>query len=285
MKVTVFDYTNARDYLGEVLRQKQETNPRFSVRAWSRQLGFASPSGLSMILRGERKLQLATATRISESLRLKSEERRYFQILAVYGSTQDPAEKQLYSEVLSRLRPGQPFTELSVDKFRLVADWYHFVILEMSDLRDFSPDGEWIAARLGRKITAATAQGALSRLLRLGLLVREEGGRVRRPAGDPVSTTRDVPSDALKSFHTQMLDRAAEALRTQDVRDREISNTTMCIDSSKIALAKEAIRRFQAELAALIEGPGGDHVYTLNVQFFRMTEESAEEPAGSATNH
>ena len=44
-------------------------------------------------------------------------------------------------------------------------------------------------------------------------------------------------------------------------------------------------RKSYRDVGPLVEGPGGDHVYTLNVQFFRMTEESAEEPAGSATNH
>ncbi|PIR23654.1 MAG: hypothetical protein COV44_01660 [Deltaproteobacteria bacterium CG11_big_fil_rev_8_21_14_0_20_45_16] len=59
----LFEFSEARDWLAEVFRQKKMKNSRFSLRAWSKQLGFSSSNMLSMILRKERRLGPETARR------------------------------------------------------------------------------------------------------------------------------------------------------------------------------------------------------------------------------
>jgi len=225
-----------------------------------------------MILRGERRLQVDLIAQIAESLKLDREEQNYLQVLTLYSNASSPAEKQLYSDLLKKLSPTKDFSTLTLDRFRIIADWHHFAIYEMVDLKDFEDDAHWIAKRLGDQITPTMVSDAIERLLRLELLARSSNGRLRKSNQSQIFTTTDVPNDALKKFHGQMLEKAIQALKDQNVKERDISSNTMAIDVSKLPEAKKAIRKFQNKIAELCESTSGDEVYQLNVQFFKITK-------------
>lgn len=270
---TVFEFNEPRDYLAHLFKEKQEKNPSYSLRSWAKALGFKGPASLSMILRGQRRLQVQTASRLSELLELPSEEQSYLQLLTLYSAARTQHEKGVYSNLMTQLRPQARIHALGLDQFRLIADWYHFAIYEMTDLRGFEPSGEWIAKRLGGAITSLTAHEALERLVRLALLVREPStGKVTKCTSEPVRTTDDVPSTALRKFHSQMISKALKALEAQSVQEREISSQTVCVERSQVPEIKDRIRRFQQEIVALCDSRQGDEVYQLNSQFFRLTE-------------
>ena len=63
--------------LNEVLLARQQLNPRYSLRAYSRDLGI-HPSSLSQILRGNRSLPSKYSNPIADRLPLKPEEREEF---------------------------------------------------------------------------------------------------------------------------------------------------------------------------------------------------------------
>ena len=53
----VFSFDNPREFLQATLHEKQKLNPRFSIRAWTRQLGLDHPSILARLIKGERTLK------------------------------------------------------------------------------------------------------------------------------------------------------------------------------------------------------------------------------------
>ena len=63
--------------------------------------------------------------------------------------------------------------QLADDAARVIAEWYHYAILELTRLENIKPDSRWIARVLG--ITTDEVNLAVTRLLRLGLL--EMAGR------------------------------------------------------------------------------------------------------------
>ncbi|MBI3017412.1 MAG: TIGR02147 family protein, partial [Deltaproteobacteria bacterium] len=264
-------FTDPKDFLSHTFKEKQKKNPKYSLRSWSGHLGFRSPSVISMVLRGERKLQLELLTKIAESLRLTDPEKQYLQVLTLYSNAITPAEKQLYSDLLGHIRPDQEFSTLHLDKFRLISDWYHFAIYEMVDLKDFKLDYDWISQKLNHEITSVMAEEAIKRFLRLKLLVLKNG-KLKKNSQQQVFTETDIPNEALKKHHTQMIEKALQSLQNQDVQEREISSNTMIFSKSKMAEVKRKIRKFQKEIARLCETKQGDAVYQLNTQFFKLTK-------------
>src|SRR3989338_5406897 len=148
MQLDTYKFTDPREFLASVFKEKQRKNPKFSLRSWSKQLGFQSPSVLSMVLRGERKLQLDRLTKIADALSLSILEKQYLQVLNLYSNATKSSEKQLYADLLNQIRPDQEFSTLHLDQFRLISDWYHFAIYEMVDLKDFKLDYDFISQKL-----------------------------------------------------------------------------------------------------------------------------------------
>lgn len=102
--VEVFSFENPVHYVLAAFEHKKKKNDRFSIRAWSKQLGFANPSFLSDVLRGRRKLQIGLAEKIAINLKLPEDQRRYFEILVLRLNSRSELERSVYSTVLDSLK-------------------------------------------------------------------------------------------------------------------------------------------------------------------------------------
>jgi len=266
--LNVFEYSRPTEYLGAVLQDKQRVHPSFSLRAWSRQLGFKTPSMLSAVLLGQRKLKPGLATRIALALELAPLEQRYLEVMALAENSRSEHEQKIYLDILHSLRPRE-VQSLDLDRFRYIADWYHFAILEMVSLADFQADPDYISRRLGNTISPGLAASGLSRLLRMGLLVRNRKGRIVRSkkhlkAGD------GVPSPAVRSHHLQILKKAEQALQHQALEERDFRGTTLPLKKKDLPQLKKLITEFHRNVQEL-SSPDGDEVYRVSSQAFRLT--------------
>ena len=133
----IFDYNDPTEYLLSVYNEKKKRNPSFSLRAWTKQIGLRHHAMLSMIFSGKRRLKPGIATKIKNSLDLNPIESRYFDMLVMFKNSDNQEEKGFYADILSGLRPEKTFSDLKLDVFRYISDWYHTAIIEMTNLSDF----------------------------------------------------------------------------------------------------------------------------------------------------
>jgi uncharacterized protein (TIGR02147 family) len=280
----VFDYNDPIEFLSASLQASQKQNPRFSMRAWAGQLGLPHVAMLSMVLGRKRKLLPTLSSRVSQHYlatgRFDETQARYFDMLVLFSNARNEEEKIFYQKILSSLRPDRQFSTLSLDHFRVVSDWYHLAIVEMTQLSDFKSDLRWISLRLGGSVNEGQVQEAIDRLIRVGLLERMSEGGLRK-ATSHYATSSDIPSRAIRSFHRQMIQKALEALESQSVAERDITAHIVTISRSKLPEAKEMIRDFRRKLAEFLETPGGDAVYQLNVQLFDALAKGKEDVQGN----
>lgn len=270
---SVFQYTQPHEFLSAVLSERQKKNPKFSIRAWSRQLGYRNPSILARILRGERNLKPDLAAKIANSIKLSGKSNKYFHFLVLFRNAKTHAEKEIYGDTLASLRPSNQFTNVTIDHFRYIADWYHFAILEMTALKGFSSDPDWIAKRLNGAITSAMASAALERMIRLELLEKLPNGKIIRTSMNVFRVGNGMPSDALRKHHSQMIQIGLESIETQKVDERQILGTTLTLSSEQSKKAKEIILQCHNELMVLAAKRGeGDETFQLNTQLFLLTK-------------
>lgn len=270
MTPTIYGYSEPRAYLKEVLAEKQRKNPLFSLRSWSRQMGFRCHTSLVMMMSGKRKILPSHLEKINKGLRLQGDEETFLRLLVAFHASKSAAEKRELEARLKVLVPAAEQALLESEKFRLVADWEHMAILEMTKLKDFENDPAWIAERLGFGLTEERAAEAIGRLVSLGLLKRKKGKLCK--SAERLTTPKDRASEGIREHHRQVLGNAVLAIESQTVEERVFNSCTLTIDSSRLPEAKELILKFRADMAQLLEKEGGDETYQLSVQLFKLTE-------------
>lgn len=253
-----------RTYLRRELLLRTRRNPRYSLRAFARDLGMA-PSKVSEILRGQAGISGAAAARISKKLAFPDAEARLFVTLVELGSRSQLKRREAERK-LAELRASHGFNDLELERFTVVSEWYHGAILELTRVDGFRSDPGWIASRLG--LSRAETSSAVARLLELGLLRETKDGRWE-PTEANLATPSGIPSRAIRAYHSQILHKADHAIEAIPVEERDFSALTLAINSSQLEEAREELRKFRRRFCSNLQSsPGKDRVYCLSIQFF-----------------
>lgn len=246
------------------LAEHQARNPAYSQSAFARKLGMTA-GALSLILSGRRGVSEALTRKICDALMLDPLERS--QVLGGFHDRRRAT--QVGSAASGEMGPG--YLQLTADQFHVASDWYYFGILSLTETEAFRNDPAWIAQRLA--ITPQDAQVALDRLKRLGMLIEDQYGRLKRGAAH-YRTSDDVASVSARKAHFQNLDLARQSLERDPVDKRDFTCLTLPLDPRHLGRAKELIRKFQVELDAELEALNQGHateVYRLGMHFYPLS--------------
>lgn len=227
--------TDYRTHLDQELKRRRSVNPSYSLRSFARTLGI-NPGFLSSVLNGKRSLSAPMALTLAQKL----------------GWSESAALK---------------VESVTLNQFRVISDWYHLAILELTFLKDFKPDPAWIGSKIG--IPAEEARSAIERLLALGLL--ERSGKTYKKSARHIGTVGDVPSQAVRNFHLQMIEKAKASIQEQSIDERHIAGTTFSISRTDVITVKREIEKFRNRLRKILDHSAGEEVYQLEIQFFNLT--------------
>lgn len=270
--VNIFSYVDYRTFLKDLCRRKKEENPTFSFRNFARVAGFSSCSFLKMVMDGKRNLSPDSARRFASALKLSRTERNFFLDLVLFTQATDHEEKDRCCRRLTSHRNFLKAQRLSKEHLDYFSHWYYSAIREMAHLKTFRDDPAWIAKKLTPQITPAEARTAVEDLIRLGILVRTEAGRLV-PAERDVTVESGVRSMAMMNYHRSMCLRAADALMGNKPKDRNHITITAAISREKFEEAKRRLEIYRRELCELFSGcPEAETVYQINLQLFHLTE-------------
>jgi uncharacterized protein (TIGR02147 family) len=251
-----------RHYLNDELARRCERNPSYSLRAFAKALGIDAGT-LSKILNGTQPLSFKMAEKILPKLELApAQQTQFFQSLAQYQGARKLQRVQTPLKLTEREYKGD---DLSIEYYRVIADWYHIALMEMTFLKGFRPEPRYLAQELG--IGVMEAKLALERLISLGLLEKKNGKIVK--AKEKLSTTdRHLTTPALRKNQKQFLEKAIHSLENDQLEERSHTNMTMAIDSSKMEIAKKMIREFQMALCNYLESGKRDRVFNLSIALY-----------------
>lgn len=265
-------HSDYRLILKEELDSRCSQNPRYSLRAFARDLNLA-PSRLSEILNNKQGLSRKAAEKIAGHLGYQTEERDYFLDLVTASHARNHKDREIAKiRLLKHKTEHERFYQLRVDTFKIISDWYHLGILELINLKGFRNDPEWIARKL--KITPIQVELAFDRLKRVKLIEYKDG-KVQ-PTTNTGWIQSEIPSESIKKFHRQILDKAGHALLEQKIDEREFTANLLRISKKDLQAAKMDIRKFQQRFCAdLNESDQKDELYCLAIQFFSLTEGGA----------
>lgn len=226
-------------------------NPSYSLRAFSSKLGI-QVSALSEIFNGKRVISKKMGLRILSGLGLS------------------PIESE---HILSDSREDGK-SNLSLDYFKAVSDWYYFAILSLAEIPNFEANPTWISKRLN--ISKREAKIAIDRLIKLEMLVENEDGSCEA-SGVEYKTPTDILNASLKNHTVQTLELAADSVINDPVEERDFSTITMAIDPRNLGEAKKMIKSFRKRLSKKLESGNKKEVYKLAIQLFPLSRENKKE--------
>jgi len=270
----IFSAQDFREYLREFYWFEKQNDAEFSYRMFSARAGFKSPNFLKLVIEAQRNLTLKSIRGIVTALGLSVEEAQFFRNLVLVNQAKTSAEKNQQIRELYKSKVFRELYPLKQAELDFYQNWYCVPIREMIASPAFREDPLWIARSLRGAITAEQAAGALQTLRVLGLVVRDESGRLRQNQKN-LTTGNEVHSVAVADFHRQMLGLAANSIDQVKRYQRDISSSTVLISESTFHHLKELIQSFRKALLAEAESgvPKRDHaVYQIGLQLFPLTE-------------
>lgn len=269
----VTEYLNFRQFLQDFYLAKKRVNASYSYRVFVNKGELSSPSHLKMVIDGSRNLTHATIPKYVKAIGFQKKiESQFFELLVQYNQETDTDKKiALFNEMMA-LKKKQGLSLLEKHQFDLLAHWFYVAIYVLIDLKGFTPDPEWIAERLRKKVTPKQVREALDALENLGLIAKDAERGYKQTQGG-LSTAEDLRNLSAQRYHQQMIELAQDSLKNDPTDVREFNGVTLKISREKLSLIKEKIRIFRKEINELTSNMEDlDQVYQLNIQFFPITE-------------
>ncbi len=278
---SVYEFTDYRQYLLAFYEAKKASNGSYTMSSFVRRAGLGANSRgyLKLVIEGKRNLTPHTLRRFVDAMGMRGREALFFEHLVYFNQSKTAKDRDFYFNRLSagtipsdtgRARP----IELLKSQYDYFANWYYIAIRELVALGDFQEDPSWIVARLKTKISRRQASEALEALQSIGLIRRNEAGKLVQ-AEPVVSYSGGTFSAAINKLHLEMIDRASEALREDPDEDTDMAFITLSVDRAKFPEIKQAIAAFRDKLNTKFglspETPNS--VLQVNIQLFHLTKQ------------
>ena len=263
MENTKYEY---QYIIQEEFAKKQNRNTSYSLRSYAKYLDI-SPGALSQILAGKKFLTFELADKIINKIELTPQEiKAFWKSIQSSYSENGRQRKDPQIEKIAKSLTAQSL-DLTPQIFSVIADWYHYAILQLIKVPGFNTyDPSKVASALD--IGLIQAQNALDKLLRLELLEQRDQKLYRTKeqltTGDLSLTTK-----AFRKRIRQITELSLKSLENDPIESRNHTTMTMSIDPDKLSIAKDMIQNFMDELSEVLMTEN-KQVYELQINLFPL---------------
>lgn len=268
--ISIFDYSDYRQYLRDYYESHKAVKPAFSYRYLAQKAGINSAPFFKFIIEGKRNLTKTTILKTCVALKLKDHEAEYFENIVFFNQAKTIAEKNHFFERLVEKQRHRNVAKIQETQFDYFSEWYHCIVRELACMVDFKDDYASLAKSLVPAITPKEAEKSIKLLLALGFLKKVNG---RYCQTEPiVSTGYGLSSHQVINFQIKMLQKAIEAFDRCKQNERLTSATTLAVSRQTYEKFVEKLRTMRAELLELARGDNASNsVYELTINLFPLS--------------
>jgi uncharacterized protein (TIGR02147 family) len=274
-KPSVYQFSNYRDYLKAIYNYKKNTTlKRFSLKDFNHLLNFSSHDMLNKVMHGKRNLSQKSAMALANGLGLSKRQAEFFKTLVLLNQAESIEERRFYTSQILKFNRYKKLNPLNDARFRLFSKWFYTPVLQLISLKEFQEDPAWIAKKLVPHITEAEAKSALKDLESLGLIFRNEKGRLRR-TNKSITTENELTNALIPQFHKQMIERAKESIDAFDKTERNISGATLAVSPDKLKEIWALMHKYREEvLLVASQSEKVSDIIQVNFQLFPLIGDS-----------
>ena len=254
----ITDYKNVSIFVHDMIAWKKAADPGFSVRRAAERLQTCSPTLISLIARGQRKLSPERVADLAQLLGLSSAEQN---ALFLLSGGEIPRSK-VHSSTAAKLKEHAP---RRIVRSGLFKPWFHLYLWEAARLPGFRLDA-FALFELLRGIASPVALGKSVRyLLKEGFLRRSLDGRIV-PDHPTLETADESANDQIQQLHMRSLQLAARLVGEIPVPEREAGLVLMSLSPDAFQKLKLILKEFNETLTRFSEdNAGGDCLYQVVV--------------------
>ena len=275
-ELSIRKHTDYRTFLAAHAQDMKRTHPEWSYGVWARRLGLRDTSSITKILNGDRDPGNQITEQLIAYFQFRDKEALYFRDLVRLSKIRkDPRLSVMLMEKMGKTFPNSDHRLLDEKTFAAISNWFYLPLREMVRMKSFTEESEKLAKRFQFKITPREIKQAIEAMLQLRLLKRNNAGALAVAEGR-LSTTDDVASEAIKRYHEKMLENAKLAIRSVDMRDRELQAESIVIKTENMEQAKQMIREFREKFSRTFEEDEGNSVYQIQIQFFPLIKKQEQ---------
>jgi uncharacterized protein (TIGR02147 family) len=261
--ISVFNFTDFREYLQYYYNEKKSGNPNFSYQLLAQKAGFSNRGFLYNIIKGKKPLSKSGCYKLSQALGHAKNEAYYFENIVAYAQAKNVEEQAHYLEEALQVQ-SNTHTEVHIirqNQYEYYSKWYHSAIRALIDMYPFKDEYEEFAKKLSPKVTTAQFKKSIELLERLKLIKKDNNGIYRITdksvwAGDEVSKT------AITRFHVECTDLARNAIIHKPPDTHNLISLTMGISKKGYRHLCEETQAFTSRLVELVGNDSdADRVY------------------------
>ena len=254
-----------------MFQHRKATTPRYSHRLFARMAGFAAPNFLKLVIDGKRNLTSTSIAQVAKGFKLKKSEREFFENLVYMNQAGEMGEKDHYYRKMIAMMPKGTVKTIDRAQYDYFSRWYLPVIRELVVFGNRARSAEQIAAMLNPPVRARDVEGALERLMQLGLIRKDSEGRWEQSEA-LLRTEPEVKSVLIANYHREMIRMADAAIERFPAAKRDITALTLSINTERLGELKQKIAAFRQEiLDNFAQDSNPDQVIQINFQVFPVT--------------
>ncbi|MDO8493846.1 MAG: TIGR02147 family protein, partial [Deltaproteobacteria bacterium] len=259
-------------FLKDWHKQAKESRSSFSFRNFAKKAGFQSSNFVMLVMQGKRNLGEESVRKFVIGLDLNKQQEEFFRDLVFFNQAKTHKEKDHYYKSLLRGKQVHQLKPMEKEQYEYYSEWYHPVVRELVNAKEFDGTPEWIAKIISPEITPAQAAKSLELLEKLGFIQRAPANRWKQTAS-VISTGPELRSIVVHNYHKKMLDLTKSRMDELSASERDTSAMTLGIKQEKLGEIKEKINRFRKEILEFVSDQNEpDTVVQFNMQFFPVTK-------------
>ena len=269
--VSIYDYTDYRQFLRDYYSEQKAKNPAFSYRYFARRAGFNSSGLYKDIVDGRTGITRSLVLRFANAMKLTKRQEEYFETLVCFNEAATIEEKDLYFERLMKFRDSRA-CRIEASQYEYYSKWYYIAVRELLAIGDFGDDYTAIARRLNPPILPAQAQQAIEVLLALGLIKPDAKGNYK--AAEKILTSgSEIKSLAIANFQRAMIGLAGEAIDRHIAPHRNISTVTFSVSEATFDDIRAELDACRKRILGMVERSENEtRVCQLNIQLLPLTK-------------
>lgn len=242
---------NSSNLLKTIFNAKKKKNPRFSLRAFARQLNMSS-GRLSEILNGRRTMTLKMASHIVSNL------------------NEDDIQPEEFLKIVSserqKVRLG---IKLKDDAEKLLLNPKSQALLSYLAIPGINQDPVAMGQALGISVTQC--EQFINELINLELVRRDFKGRLL-VTHSKTAVFSQVHSDVIRQGHIERLKYISKAIEEGDTEERDLGAMMFCMDPKDFNHIKDLILKFRKSIADNAEKKEVSKVYMLATYLIPMSK-------------